>query len=77
MSGIALDTLKFANRLKAAGRNARLAEEHAEALRDALTEQNLLATKIDLSDLKIDLIKWVAGMLLAQAAVVASLIKLL
>jgi hypothetical protein len=36
-----------------------------------------MATKADLADAKTDLIKWVAGMLVAQAAVVATLVKLL
>ena len=85
---ITFDTLKYANRLKAAGMEPRLAEEQAEALADALTEQTPLATKTnlvewrmatkaDLADAKTDLIKWVAGMLVAQAAVVATLVKLL
>ncbi|MFZ5487312.1 MAG: DUF1640 domain-containing protein [Pseudomonadota bacterium] len=77
MSAITFDTLKYANRLKAAGMEPRLAEEQAEALADALTEQTPLATKADLADAKTDLIKWVAGMLVAQAAVVATLVKLL
>lgn len=88
MSAITFDTLKYANRLKAAGMEPRLAEEQAEALADALTEQSQLATKTDLvelrmatkadlADAKTDLIKWVAGMLVAQAAVVATLVKLL
>ena len=67
MSAITFDTLKYANRLKAAGMEPRLAEEQAEALADALTEQTPLATKADLADAKTDLIKWVAGMLVAQA----------
>lgn len=88
MSAITFDTLKYAKRLKAAGMEPRLAEEQAEALADALTEQTQLATKTDLvelrmatkadlADAKTDLIKWVAGMLVAQAAVVATLVKLL
>jgi len=49
---------------------------------------NTLATKSDLpdlraalrhemSDMKVDIINWVAGMLVAQAAVVSTLVKLL
>lgn len=88
MSAITFDTLKYAKRVKAAGMDPRLAEEQAEALADALTEQTQLATKTDLvelrmatkadlADAKTDLIQWVAGMLVAQAAVVATLVKLL
>jgi len=36
-----------------------------------------LATKYDLSVMKTELVKWVAGMLIAQAAVVATLVKIL
>lgn len=36
-----------------------------------------LATKSDLEAMKSDLVKWMAGLLLAQAAVVATLVKLL
>jgi hypothetical protein len=36
-----------------------------------------LATKTDLEAMKSDLVKWMAGLLLAQAAVVAMLVKLL
>lgn len=85
---ITFDTLKYANRLKAAGMEPHLAEDEAEALADALTEQTPLAaktdlielrmdTKADLADAKTDLIQWVAGMLVCCAAVVATLVKLL
>jgi hypothetical protein len=77
MTTIAFNTLNYANRLKTAGMEARLAEEQANALAEALAEQHNLATKADLAEVKTDLIKWVAGMLVAQAAVVATLVKLL
>ncbi len=86
MSTLTFDTLKFANRLKAAGMDPRLAEEQAEALAEVLEDHHkALATreyldmqlKATASDIKTDLIKWVAGMLVAQAAVVATLVKLL
>lgn len=59
----------------------------AQAFRDAQGEVDL-ATKADLrelehalraalTELKADMIKWVAGLLLAQAALVATLVKLL
>jgi len=83
---ITFDTLKFVKRLKAAG----FAEDQAEALSDAqkesLTEilDTTLATKSDIVRLekeivsvKSDIIKWVAVMLVAQAGVVATLVKLL
>jgi len=83
---ITFDTLKFVKRLKAAG----FAEDQAEALSDAqkesLTEilDTTLATKSDIVRLekeivsvKSDIIKWVAVMLVAQAGIVATLVKLL
>jgi len=36
-----------------------------------------LITKYDLTTMKTELVKWVAGMLVAQAAIVATLVKLL
>jgi hypothetical protein len=35
-----------------------------------------LATKLDLKTVKVDLIKWMAGLLLAQGALVVTLVKL-
>jgi hypothetical protein len=56
MVSVAFDTLKFANRLKAAGVPDKQAEAEAEALAEVL-EVNLrsLATKEDLERFKIDL----------------------
>jgi len=57
-----------------------------EALAEVLDESTsmTLATKQDINDLrleireiKVDLIKWMTGALIAQAAVVATLVKLL
>jgi hypothetical protein len=36
-----------------------------------------LATKLDLETVKVELIKWMAGLLLAQGALVVTLVKLL
>jgi hypothetical protein len=80
MTTITFDTLKFAERLIAAGVPESQAKAEAQALVDALNETvavRELATKADLESLKADLVKWVAGLLLAQAAIVASLVKLL
>lgn len=75
MSIVAFDTLKYANRLKAAGVPPAQAEAEAEALSEAL-ETNLadLVTKKDLqlelapirSDLM--LLKWMLGLLMAGVA---------
>ena len=85
-----VDTLKIYERLKNADLNDKAAKEIAEVFKETIDEQ--LATKADLEKLKIELkleltveiqkskveiIKWVAGMLVAQAAIVTTLIKLL
>ena len=86
MVTVTFDTLKFVERLKAAGVPEEQAKAEAEALREALAEtaSNVLATKDDIRRVELliaettaDLIKWMAGLLLAQAALVAALVKLL
>jgi len=69
------DTLAYAKKLKAAGVPDEQAEVQAEALKDIVNTE--LVTKRDLTEAKIEIIKWVAGMLVAQAAIVATLVKLL
>jgi len=68
--------LKFVERLKSAGVSEEQAKAEVEALNETITMREL-ATKFDLENLKADLVKWMAGLLLAQAAVVATLVKLL
>jgi hypothetical protein len=105
MTTITFDTLKFANRLKAAGAESRLAEVEAEAIAEAFAEQQVqiekhwiekqTATKTDVAEIRLeierlraethraiveaknDMLKWGAGMLLAQAGLIITLIKLL
>jgi hypothetical protein len=70
------DTLAYAKKLKAAGGVPdEQAEVQAEALKDIVNTE--LMSKRDLTEAKIEIIKWVAGMLVAQAAIVATLVKLL
>lgn len=87
MATLTFDTLKFANRLKAAGVPPQQAEAQAEAFAEATAAFDV-ATRADLRelearidarllDVKADIIKWLAGLLIAQAAVVAALVKLL
>ena len=91
MTTSTFDTHKFIRRLKESGIPESQAEAIAEAFQGASGEAEL-ATKRDLremelrleakiekatSDLKVDLIKWVTGALIAQAAVIATLVKLL
>jgi len=86
MSTIPFDTLKFTKRLEAAG----MSSEHAEAIAEAFGEATgselvtkdflrgeLQALRADFAASKYDLIKWMAGLLLAQAGLVTALVKLL
>jgi hypothetical protein len=82
MTVLSFDTLKFARRLQAAGMDARLAEEQAEALAEAL-EVNLkpLVTEDKLeSELRLleqRLIIKLGSMLVVAVGSVAALVKLL
>ena len=74
-----IDTLAIFERLKNASLNEDAAREIAEVLKD-VAETNLV-TKTDLEvaleRTKADLVRWVAGLMVAQAAVIVALIKLL
>jgi len=86
MATTTFDTLGYCEKLKAAGFTDPQAKAQADALRDIIEDK--LATKRDLQEMKTELmaeiaksraetIKWTAGLLIAQAAVVAALVKLL
>lgn len=75
MATITFDTLSYSKKLKAAGFTEEQAEIQAESLKEILGTE--LTTKKDLAETKVEIIKWVAGMLVAQAAIVATLVKLL
>lgn len=79
MSSVTFDTLKFVKRLEAAGMAAPQAEAFAEAFRDATGEELVTKDflKAEIESAKTDLVKWIAGMLIAQAALIAALVKLL
>ncbi len=69
MTTLTFDTLKFANKLKAAGVPEKQAEAEAEALADVMSEAvkaSDLATKNDLHDLELRVTKWVIALALAQ-----------
>ncbi|MEA2099179.1 MAG: DUF1640 domain-containing protein [Campylobacterota bacterium] len=77
-----IDTLSIYERLKSVNLDDKIAKEISQILNDNANQiieqqKEVLATKYDLSDMKTELIKWVAGMLVAQAAIVATLVKLL
>jgi len=79
---INIDTLSIYERLKNVDLDEKIAREISQILKDntiQIIEQQKeeLATKNDLHLMKAELVKWVAGMLIAQAAIVATLVKLL
>lgn len=86
MATTTFDTLRYAKRLKEAGFTEQQAEVQAEARAEILEGE--LATKRDIAELKAELkrdiaegkaetVRWMAGMLVAQAALIAALVKLL
>jgi hypothetical protein len=86
MSTITFDTLKFAKTLEASGVPALQAEAFAEAFREATSAElvtrdyldaRLETVKASIEAAKADIVKWVAGLLIAQAALIAALVKLL
>jgi len=79
MASITFDTLKFTKRLTESGMTPGQAEAIASALAEAtgselVTKDHLRA---EIESAKNDLIKWMAGLLLAQAGLVTALVKLL
>ena len=86
MGTLTFDTFENVKRLKAVGFTEEQAAEQTKIISELI--ENRLATKQDIESLKRDMgeriavseakiIKWVAGMLVAQAAIVATLVKLL
>jgi len=76
MTTLTFDTLKFANRLKAAGVPDKQAEAEAEVLAEVLAEAvktSDLSTKNDLHESEIRIIKWVVAMAIAQMAFIVGL----
>ena len=79
MTAVTFDTLKFAKKLEAAGFPTSQAEAMAEAFREATGEELVTRDYLDarIEAAKSDIVKWVAGLLIAQAALIAALVKLL
>lgn len=85
MSGSIFDTHAHVKRLMEAGFTAEQAEAQVMTLRELVESQ--LATKRDLKELELnmsvemarsksEILKWLVGLLVAQTAVVAALVKL-
>jgi len=87
MATITFDTHKFINTLIEAGFETKQAEAVSEAFKVAQSDTDIASKqdieslkqemKVSMSELKVELIKWVTGALIAQAAVIATLVKLL
>ena len=69
------DTLTAARTLQAAGMEAAHAEAIVATMSQTVTEG--VATKADIADLKADLLKVAIGIVLANAALTAGLVRLL
>ncbi len=75
MTAVTFDTLKFATQLEAAGFPTAQAEAFREATGEELVTRDYLDARIEAA--KSDIVNWVAGLLIAQAALIAALVKLL
>ncbi len=78
MVTITFDTQELVNDLETSGFTRKQSEIVISVLKKA---QGELATKADLHreilELKVDIVKWVGALMLAQVAVIAALVKLL
>jgi hypothetical protein len=72
MQTLVIDTYKVVTRLQQKG----FTKDQAEALVTAAQEIDLsaIATKNDLKDLKLDMIKWMVGTQLAYAAIIVAVV---
>ncbi len=83
MTTITFDTQELVNELEMSGFTRKQSETVVAVLKKSqgeLTTKNdivPLASKTDLLELKVDLVKWVGALMLAQVAVIAALVKLL
>jgi len=89
MTTITFDTQELVNELESSGFTRKQSETVVSVLKksqgELATKDDLHreieslrnATKTDLLELKVDLVKWVGALMLAQVAVIAALVKLL
>jgi hypothetical protein len=73
MQTLVIDTNGIIKKLEQRGFSRAQAEGITEVLKELDT--STLATKSDLKDLELRLVKWIAGMLLAQGALIVALIQ--
>jgi hypothetical protein len=76
MSTIAFDTLKFSERLEKAGVPREQAKAIAEAFNEAAGEDLVTRSYLDarLAEIKVDLIKWIVGLILGQTALLLAVL---
>ena len=90
---ITFDTHAYIKKLKDAGFNEKQAEALSDAQKESFNEildttlatksdilrleREIASVKVEIASSRSEIIKWVAGMLVVQAAVVAALVKLL
>ena len=83
MSTIIFDTQALVNELETSGFTRQQSETVVSVLKksqgELATKADItpLASKNDLLELKVDIVKWVGGLMLAQVAIIAALVKLL
>ncbi|MEI6066049.1 MAG: hypothetical protein WCP96_01810 [Methylococcaceae bacterium] len=83
MTTISFDTQELVNELETSGFTRKQSETVVAVLKksqgELATRKDIvpLASKTDLLELKVDLVKWVGALMLAQVAVIAALVKLL
>ncbi len=83
MATITFDTHELVSELESSGFTRQQSEIVVSVLKKAQGELatradiTLLASKNDLLELKVDIVKWVGALMLAQVAVIAALVKLL
>lgn len=84
MNAITFDTHKFITKLKSSGFEEKQAEALVSAFQEATGEADLVTKeyfdfrlKAEIESSKVEMIKWMAGLFLAQIAIFATLVKLI
>ena len=85
MATVTFDTQELVNELETSGFTRQQSETVVSVLKKSQSELATksdiaaleLAFKPDLLELKVDIVKWVGALMLAQVAVIAALVKLL
>ena len=83
MTTVTFDTQELVNEHETSGFTRKQSETVVSVLKksqgELATKNDIapLASKTDLLELKVDIVKWVGALMLAQVAVIATLVKLL